>query len=530
MYGGWEGQQILMSDRSPVAQLPSPAEPQAPTNEVHIDFSDTSMPEPEAPKPLPEVVPPPRTEENFSRLVEDLRTKLPENNKMSQMDIIQRDIKKTSEDMPIVQLVDAVFRQAVNKKASDIHIEPFTDHTEIRFRIDGVLRPVMTVPKEFENSLLSRIKVMANLDITENRQPQDGRVMTEVANRPVDLRISTLPIIHGEKCVIRILDKGANKFEFAKLGFSEKAEATIKSAIENPNGIILVTGPTGSGKSTTLYTAPTTLNSPEVNIVTLEDPVEYQLARVNQVQVNNKVGLTFAKGLRSILRQDPDVIMVGEIRDLETAEISIQAALTGHLVLSTLHTNDAPSAITRLRYMKVEPFLISASLLLVVAQRLARVLCPQCKQPGDAPQIVMDRMVKASGDLVAQPTIFKAKGCENCNQTGYRGRKGLYEIFKMTAELREMTVDPKSSLEDFRGIAKQQGMRTLFEEGSVAVLSGVTSVEEMLRVCTIEVTDATCLNFPTLPAAPRERLSAGRKTRWTKPIYRKSCAKKISFW
>lgn len=497
LYGGWEGQQIPMSDRAQIAPpvMPAAAPPQA------FEISDMAGPlvKPAALESAPPPPPPPKedgiaaarngaprvSEENFSKLVEDLRTKMPEN-KMSQMEIIQRDIKKTSEDMPIVQLVDAVFRQAVNKKASDIHIEPFTDHTEIRFRIDGVLRPVMTVPKEFESALLSRIKVMANLDITESRQPQDGRVMTEVASRAVDLRISTLPIIHGEKCVIRILDKGANKFEFAKLGFTEKAEQMVRDSIEHPNGIILVTGPTGSGKSTTLYTALTALNSPEVNIVTLEDPVEYQLARINQVQVNNKVGLTFAKGLRSILRQDPDVIMVGEIRDLETAEISIQAALTGHLVLSTLHTNDAPSAITRLRYMKVEPFLISASLILVVAQRLARVLCPQCKQPGDAPAAVMDRIVKAAGDTVPTPTIFKARGCDLCNQTGYKGRKGLYEIFKMTPQLREMTVDPKSSLEDFRAIAKQQGMRTLFEEGATTVLSGITSIEEMLRVCTIE--------------------------------------------
>jgi len=489
LYGGWEGQQIPMAEkpvaapaRPPIQQLPN-----MPSGAIALDFTahEEEAPTIEAPKPAVPEVHTKITEENFSKLVEDLRTKIPEN-KMSQMDIIQKEINKTSGDMPIVQLVDAVFRQAVNRKASDIHIEPFSDHTEIRLRIDGVLRPIMTVPKEFESALLSRIKVMANLDITENRQPQDGRVMTEVANRPVDLRISTLPIIHGEKCVIRILDKGANKFEFAKLGFSQKAETMIRESIENPNGIVLVTGPTGSGKSTTLYTALTVLNSPEVNIVTLEDPVEYQLARINQVQVNSKVGLTFAKGLRSILRQDPDVIMVGEIRDLETAEISIQAALTGHLVLSTLHTNDAPSAITRLRYMKVEPFLISASLILVVAQRLARQLCPKCKQPGEIPTIVMDRITRAGGDQVPQPTIFKAKGCDACNQTGYKGRKGLYEIFKMTPQLREMTVDPKSSLEDFRDIAKKQGMRTLFEEGAVAVLSGLTSIEEMLRVCTVE--------------------------------------------
>ena len=486
LYGGWEGQQIPAGGHTAAApQLPAP-QAEATNNTINLDFTAHQPQHPQPITPVQESPDVKKGEENFSKLVEDLRTKMPDANKMSQMEIIQRDIKKTSEDMPIVQLVDAVFRQAVNKKASDIHIEPFTDHTEIRFRIDGVLRPVMTVPKELESALLSRIKVMANLDITENRQPQDGRVMTEQAGRAVDLRISTLPIIHGEKCVIRLLDKGANKFEFAKLGFSESAESMVRSAIEASNGIILVTGPTGSGKSTTLYTALTALNSPERNIVTLEDPVEYQLARINQVQVNAKVGLTFAKGLRSILRQDPDVIMVGEIRDLETAEISIQAALTGHLVLSTLHTNDAPSAITRLRYMKVEPFLISASLLLVVAQRLARVLCPQCKQPGEVPKVVVERILRAGGNQVAEHTIFKPKGCDACNQTGYKGRKGLYEIFKMTPQLREMSVDPKSSLEDFRGLAKSQGMRTLFEEGAVAVLSGVTSVEEMLRVCTLE--------------------------------------------
>jgi type IV pilus assembly protein PilB len=483
LYGGWESTQLPVADRN----VPAIPAPMSDASSLVIEYSPSSQ----GSAPAPALTPNLRAsstkiaDDSFGKLVEDLKTKMPEQ-KMSQMDVIQRDIQKSSEDMPIVQLVDAVFKQAVNKKASDIHIEPFTDHTEVRFRIDGVLRPIMTVPKEFENALVSRIKVMANLDITESRQPQDGRVMTEVSNRPVDLRISTLPIIHGEKTVIRILDKGSTQFELGKLGFNDRSQAMFNEAMEKPNGIILVTGPTGSGKSTTLYTGLTILNSPDRNIVTLEDPVEYQLARVNQVQVNTKVGLTFAKGLRSILRQDPDVIMVGEIRDLETAEISIQAALTGHLVLSTLHTNDAPSAITRLRYMRVEPFLISASVVLIIAQRLIRVLCPQCKAPYEAPKAIMEKLVKSAGDRIPNITVFQAKGCELCNQTGYKGRKGLYEIFKMTTQLREMTVDPKTSLEDIRTVARNDGMRTIFEEGAESVLGGQTSVEEMMRVCTLE--------------------------------------------
>jgi type IV pilus assembly protein PilB len=447
-----------------------------------IDYSPSGI-TPKAAKPDA----PPKTIDSasFNQLLEDLRNKMPEQ-KMSQMDMIQRDIQKSSEDMPIVHLVDAVFQQAITKKASDIHIEPFTDHTEVRFRIDGVLQQIMTVPKNFENAIISRVKVMANLDITESRQPQDGRIMTEVSGRAVDLRISTLPIIHGEKIVIRILDKGSAVFELAKLGFTPRAEKMFKESLEHPNGIILVTGPTGSGKSTTLYTGLTLLNSPDRNIVTMEDPVEYQLARINQVQVNQKVGLTFAKGLRSILRQDPDVIMVGEIRDLETAEIAIQAALTGRLVLSTLHTNDAPSAITRLRYMKVEPFLISASVLLIIAQRLIRVLCPECKKPYEPPKALVEKLEKAAPDKSKSATIFTAAGCDICHKTGYRGRKGLYEIFRMTTQLREMTVDAKCGLEEIRTVAKESGMISLFEEGAQAVLGGMTSVEEMMRVCTLE--------------------------------------------
>ncbi len=504
LYGGWESSEVPLQTLAPapspsaipslnnvpdatslLIEYPNVTQGQNQPARVPSAFSTPGVGVP-PPMPMPLGQPPSgKGDENLNKLVETLRNKMPEQ-RMSQMDMIQRDIQKTSEDMPIVQLVDAIFRQAVTKKASDIHIEPYTDHTEVRFRIDGVLRPVMTVPKEFESAITSRIKVMANLDITETRQPQDGRVMTEVSGRPVDLRISTLPIIHGEKTVIRILDKGSSVFELAKLGFSQRSVDMFTEALDKPNGIILVTGPTGSGKSTTLYTGLTILNAPDTNIVTLEDPVEYQLPRVNQVQVNTKVGLTFAKGLRSILRQDPDVIMVGEIRDLETAEIAIQAALTGHLVLSTLHTNDAPSAITRLRYMRVEPFLISASVLLVIAQRLVRVLCPHCKEEYTPPKPIIDKMEKASKNFVGTRKYYVAKGCDACNQTGYKGRQGLYEIFKMTSRLREMTVDPKTTLEEIRAIVREDGMSSLYEEGATAVVTGMTSVEEMLRVCTLE--------------------------------------------
>lgn len=518
LYGGLEGNGMPLMDSVPALPIENSG------NSMVIDFvpapstpstspisSIPSMPIPVPPPAMKDVpVPPPPApaapvsapssegmstkqaspatlDRDLNRLVENLKKTMPAGSSgVSQMDQIQKDIQKSSGDMPIVQLVDAIFKQAVTRHASDIHIEPFKDHTEVRLRIDGVLRQVMTVPKEFEAAITSRIKVMANLDITEMRQPQDGRVMTTVEKRPVDLRISTLPIIHGEKTVIRILDKGSTQFELAKLGFNARAEQLFREAMEAPNGIILATGPTGSGKSTTLYTGLTILNDPETNIVTLEDPVEYQLARINQVQVNTKVGLTFAKGLRSILRQDPDVIMVGEIRDLETAEISIQAALTGHLVLSTLHTNDAPSAITRLRYMRVEPFLISASLLMVVAQRLLRVLCPKCKEPYQPPKALMQKIEKSFPSDLKEIGIFQPKGCDMCGGSGYKGRKGLYEIFRMTTDLREMTVDPKTGLEEIRAECRKNGMRTLYEEGVEAVARGQTSVEEMLRVCMIE--------------------------------------------
>lgn len=493
LYGGFE------SSTTPLPELTAlPSSMETPLVKVNPQLIDYSLPNPNS---MPKQVLPPLTpiapqininpvskapDENLNRLVETLRNKMPMDQRASQIENIQKDIQKNSEEMPIVQLVDAIFRQAVAKKASDIHIEPYSDHLEVRFRIDGVMSPIMTVPKDFEAAITSRIKVMANLDITETRQPQDGRIMTEVSGRPVDLRISTLPISHGEKTVIRILDKGAIQFELVKLGFPERANTMFRECLERPNGIILVTGPTGSGKSTTLYTGLTILNDPDTNIVTMEDPVEIQIPRVNQVQVNAKVGLTFAKGLRSILRQDPDVIMLGEIRDQETAEIAIQAALTGHLVLSTLHTNDAPSAITRLRYMRVEPFLISASVLMIIAQRLVRVLCPNCKEPTDLPKATEEKIIKAAGIFKGAHTYFKTKGCETCNKSGYKGRKGIYEVFKMTDRLREMTVNPKTTLEEIRAAVREDGMSTLYEEGAVTVAKGETTVEEMMRVCTLE--------------------------------------------
>ncbi len=487
LYGGFESSEMPLPSLAP--SLPSSPMPAGTDLSSLVDYSPKAPGLPSSPMPsgaAPGQGSPSKiTDEGLNRLVESLRVKMPADQRMSQMESFQRDIQKSSEDMPIVQLVDAIFRQAITKKASDIHIEPFMDHVEVRFRIDGVMRPIMTVPKDFEAAITSRIKVMANLDITETRQPQDGRIMTEAGGRSVDLRISTLPIVHGEKTVIRILDKGSIQFELTKLGFGDYSTRLFKDALEKTSGIILVTGPTGSGKSTTLYTGLTILNTPDTNIVTMEDPVEIQIPRVNQVQVNAKVGLTFAKGLRSILRQDPDIIMVGEIRDLETAEIAIQAALTGHLVLSTLHTNDAPSAITRLRYMRVEPFLISASVLLVIAQRLVRVLCPNCKVAYQPPAPVIEKLDAATPKFTGTRTYFEAKGCDTCNQTGYKGRKGIYEMFKMTTRLREMTVEPKTTPEDIRAVATEDGMSSLYEEGALQVITGHTSVAEMMRVCTI---------------------------------------------
>lgn len=384
------------------------------------------------------------------------------------------------EDAPIVRAVNQILTQAVMAEASDIHIEPHRREVKVRFRIDGVLQDVMTPPKSVQAPLISRVKILANMDIAERRLPQDGHIHLRLGGRELDLRVSTLPTVLGEKVVIRILDQARTRLTLPQLGFAGDLLSTWESLITKPYGLILVTGPTGSGKTTTLYTSLGRINTPERNIVSIEDPVEYQISRVNQVQVNPKIGLTFAHGLRTILRQDPDVVLIGEIRDRETAEIAVQASMTGHLVLSTVHTNDAPGAVTRLVDMGVEPFLITSSLVGVLAQRLVRVICERCKEAYVPP-------VEALRRLGVDPTeakdirLYRGRGCEMCRRTGYRGRVGVFELMVMTDELRRLVLSGASA-DVLRDAAQRAGMRTLRQNGVLKVLEGVTTFEEMLRV------------------------------------------------
>ena len=370
-----------------------------------------------------------------------------------------------------------IITQAVRDRASDIHIEPEEDFLRIRFRIDGVLHEIPSPPKNLELPLISRIKVLSGMDIAESRIPQDGHTQLEIDGKTIDLRVSTLPTITGENVVMRILDTSSVLIGLDKLGFSEEDQKKFEEIITRPYGIILTTGPTGSGKTTTLYSALTFINSLDRNIITVEDPVEYRLGLIRQVQINPKTGLTFANGLRSILRQDPDVIMVGEIRDLETAIIAVQAALTGHLVFSTLHTNDAPSAVVRLENMGVERFLVSASLIAVMAQRLVRVICPECKE-AYKPEAGLLRKLNIEDKNVK---FYKGRGCDFCKGTGYRGRKGLFEIMTLDDELKEMIIGGASVIE-LREKARSKGMKTLKEDGVNKVLAGITSIEEVFRV------------------------------------------------
>ncbi|MDR7537070.1 MAG: type II secretion system ATPase GspE [Armatimonadota bacterium] len=393
-------------------------------------------------------------------------------------------LREIVDDAPIVRLVNLMLVQAVRQGASDIHVEPQENHLRIRYRIDGTLYNVMTAPKHVQAATVSRIKIMAAMNIAERRTPQDGRIELRVDNREIDLRVSTIPTVFGEKVVMRILDKRAALVGVEKLGLLTEDLPRFEGLITKPYGIILVTGPTGSGKTTTLYAALNRLNKPEVNIITIEDPVEYQLGGINQVQINPKAGLTFASGLRSFLRQDPDIIMVGEIRDEETARIAIHAALTGHLVLSTLHTNDAPGAVVRLVDMGIEPFLAASSVIGVVAQRLVRVLCEQCRAPyTPAPEVVARYGLAAPG--APAPMIYAARGCEVCNHIGYRGRVGLFEIMTMDDDLRALVVKQAPS-DAIKRQAVANGMRTLQQDGVAKVLAGVTSLEEMLRVVFVE--------------------------------------------
>ena len=382
---------------------------------------------------------------------------------------------------PVVKMVDYLFKNSVELKASDIHIEPFENEIIIRYRIDGKLRTVNKLGIESLGALVTRIKIMAGLNIAEKRIPQDGKIMIKVNDKEIDLRVSILPVVYGEKIVIRILNKGNGILTKEQLGMKEKDIEKIDKIISNPHGIILVTGPTGSGKSTTLYTLLSELNSDELNIVTVEDPVEYTMDGVNQVNVNEKSGLTFASGLRSILRQDPDIVMIGEIRDEETAEIAIRAAITGHLVLSTLHTNDAPSTIVRLIDMGVKPYLVSTSVVGIVAQRLVRKICSNCKTSYEASEQEKKILGK---DLDEKVTLFKGEGCGYCHETGYTGRIGIYEIMEMTREHRKL-INEGADSDMLRDISVKNGMVTLEEECRELVLKGITTVEELLDISTI---------------------------------------------
>jgi type IV pilus assembly protein PilB len=390
-------------------------------------------------------------------------------------------VREAVEDAPIVKYVNALITQAIQDRASDIHLEPTERDLRVRYRIDGVLHEIMRSPKTIQSGVISRLKIMADINIAERRIPQDGRLSINANGKKIDLRVATLPTVWGEKIVMRILDNSTARLDLADLGFSEHNFESYSGSFVKPYGMILVTGPTGSGKSTTLYATLNILNRGEVNIITVEDPVEYRLPGVNQVQVNNKAGLTFASALRSILRSDPDIVLIGEVRDHETAQISVEAALTGHLVLSTLHTNDAPSAITRLTEMGIEPFLVGSAVDCVLAQRLARRLCSKCKEEYvPTPEaLVTARFPWQDGEQL--PTLFKAVGCASCAKTGYKGRLALHEVMPMSEEIERLTVEHASAAAIGR-VAIEQGMRTLREDGMLKVLQGVTSIDEILRV------------------------------------------------
>jgi type IV pilus assembly protein PilB len=389
-------------------------------------------------------------------------------------------LSEGSEDAPIVKLVNLIIYQGIKAKASDIHVEPFEKRTVVRYRVDGNMEEAMSPPRKLQASITSRLKIMASLDIAEKRRPQDGKFQVKVEGRQIDFRVSVLPTVHGEKVVLRILDSTNLGRNLDTLGFEPQALADFKNAIDSPYGMILVTGPTGSGKTTTLYSAVREMLTPEMNFVTVEDPVEYQLEGVNQVQVNVKRGLTFAGALRSILRQDPDIVMVGEIRDTETIEIAVKAALTGHLVLSTLHTNDAASTITRMLDMGVDPFMVSSATLLVSAQRLLRKLCDHCKDPIAAPAERLMHLGVTEQELSAGPTLFRSVGCPRCNG-GYAGRFAILETLPMKEDIKRMVVEGRSSL-DIRQKAIDLGMITLRRCALLNALRGRTTVEEALRV------------------------------------------------
>jgi general secretion pathway protein E len=414
--------------------------------------------------------------QNINRIIEDIGEKGIEFLKEEEEDIGH--LKDLASEAPIIRLVNMFITRAVESRASDIHIEPFEDELKVRYRIDGVLHDIETTPKRLQAAIVSRIKIMAKLNIAERRLPQDGRIRLKVGEREVDLRVSTIPVLYGESVVMRILLKEGIVIDLNLLGFPPRTLNTFDQLITKPNGIILVTGPTGSGKTTTLYGALDKINSPEKKIITVEDPVEYQLKGVNQIQVKPQIGLNFANTLRHIVRQDPDIIMIGEIRDLETAEIAIQSALTGHLVFSTLHTNDAPTAITRLLDMGVENFLLSSTIRGILAQRLVRVICPSCKE---ADPSAADREELKLFGIDSNTPLHRGKGCETCALTGYYGRSGIFELLIVDEDIRKLILKNADS-NQIRNMAKQHGMRTLLEDGADKILAGVTTLSEVLRV------------------------------------------------
>lgn len=390
-------------------------------------------------------------------------------------------MKQVSEDAPIVKYVNLLITQAINDRASDIHLEPTEHDLRVRFRIDGVLHEVMHSPKSIQHGVISRLKIMCDMNIAERRIPQDGRLSVNIPGGKVDLRVATLPTVWGEKVVMRILDNSTAMLTLEQLGFSAYNYERFSRSFTKPYGMLLVVGPTGSGKSTTLYATLNILNRPEVNIITVEDPVEYRLPGINQVQTHVKAGLTFAAALRSILRSDPDIVLIGEVRDYETAQIAVESALTGHLVLTTLHTNDAPSAVTRLVEMGVEPFLVGSAVDCVLAQRLARRLCTKCKEPyTPVPDVLIAaRFPWTEGEPL--PTLYQAVGCPQCSRTGYRGRLALHEIMPLTPKIERLAAE-RASANEVEQVAREQGMISLRDDGMAKVLSGLTSLEEVLRV------------------------------------------------
>ena len=414
--------------------------------------------------------------QNINRIIEDLGERGIEFLREEEEDIGH--LKDLAAEAPIIRLVNMFITRAVEGRASDIHVEPFEDEMKVRYRIDGVLHDIESTPKRLQAAIVSRIKIMAKLNIAERRLPQDGRIRLRVGENELDLRVSTIPVLYGESVVMRILRKEGIVIDLELLGFGPQTLRSFNQLITKPNGIILVTGPTGSGKTTTLYGALDKINSPDKKIITVEDPVEYQLKGVNQIQVKPQIGLNFANTLRHIVRQDPDIIMIGEIRDLETAEIAIQSALTGHLVFSTLHTNDAPSAITRLLDMGVENFLLSSTIRGILAQRLVRVICPACKEKDTA---ISDREELKLFGIDTTQSLYHGKGCEQCASTGYYGRAGIFELLVVDDEIRKLILK-SADANQIRNTAKQYGMRTLLEDGAEKIKAGVTTLSEILRV------------------------------------------------